>query len=238
MSYGFDLWEWTDDKQLTTWHRYLHNHLGWPHMLGARSQKHALTQLSEAMDYASYEQHRPDFDTYVQSFEKRPSKPSFSEDRFRIRDSPQHAEKDYDEVMTRRGLWHSAMAGGVANIWGNLISSDVNAQNREGSFPYPNPHWIKTYAEFFKDRFHLDLERDNTITDGVCLRRPGGSEFLFYREEAESIRMDLSSMPSRTLAVAVDVLKPYHEIDLGPLKPKAQTWQAPYRSDWAIAVGK
>lgn len=238
MSYGFDLWEWVDDEQLTTWHRYMHDHLGWSHLLGARSQKHALTQLSEAMDYASYEQHRPNFDTYVQSFEKRPGKPSFSEDRFRIRNSPQHAGKDYNEVMTRRGLWHSVMAGGVANIWGNLISPDVNAQNREGSFPYPNPQWIKTNAEFFQDRFHLDLERDNTITDGTCLRRPDGSEFVFYKEETESIQMDLSEMSEPKLAIAVDTLKPYHEMDLGKLEPNAHIWNAPYPSDWAIAVGK
>jgi hypothetical protein len=238
MSYGFDLWEWADDEQLTTWHRYLHDHFGWPHLLGARSQKNALTQLSEAMDYAAYEQHRPDFDTYVKSLEKRPDKPSFSEDRFRIRNSPEHAGKDYDEIMTRRGLWHSAMAAGVANIWGNLISPDVNAQNREGSFPYPHPHWMKTYAEFFRDRFHLDLERDASITDGACLRTPDGDEFLVYKEETRSLRMDLSKMTVSRLAVAVDAMKPYHEIDLGRLKPEAQTWQAPYQSDWAIAIGK
>ncbi|MAG93645.1 MAG: hypothetical protein CMJ48_07840, partial [Planctomycetaceae bacterium] len=42
------------------------------------------------------------------------------EDRFRIRHSKTYADKDYTMEMTRRGLWHSTMAGGVANIWGHL----------------------------------------------------------------------------------------------------------------------
>ncbi len=238
MSYGFDLWEWVDEGALTSWHRHMHEQLGWPHLLGARSQKQALTQLSEAMDYASYEQHRPSLETYVRSLNERPRKPSFSEDRFRIRNSPTHAKKDYNEKMTRRGLWHSAMAGGVANIWGNLISSDVNAQNREGSYPYPKPHWIKTYSEFFRGRFHLDLAFDNTASNGACLKRLDGSEWLFYKEDTKSLRLDLSTMSQPSLAVAVDSLRPYREIDLGILSSRPQTWTAPYASDWAIATGK
>lgn len=38
--------------------------------------------------------------------------------------------------------------------------------------------------------------------------------------------------------VAVDTLKPYRELDLGMLEPGKQTWKAPYRSDWAVAVGR
>lgn len=53
MGYGFDLWEWVKPEQLTAWHEYMHAYFGWPHLLGARSQKRRLTQLSEAMDYSS-----------------------------------------------------------------------------------------------------------------------------------------------------------------------------------------
>ncbi|MBT3602325.1 MAG: hypothetical protein HN521_04590 [Candidatus Latescibacteria bacterium] len=36
----------------------------------------------------------------------------------------------------------------------------------------------------------------------------------------------------------IDTQKPYQEIDLGTLPKAKQTWQAPYTSDWAIAVSK
>jgi hypothetical protein len=36
----------------------------------------------------------------------------------------------------------------------------------------------------------------------------------------------------------VDTKRAYAEIDLGELPPRKQTWTAPHRSDWAIAVGR
>ena len=47
-----------------------------------------------------------------------PGQPVMSEDRFRIRSVDRYRKKDYSEELTRRGLYHSTMAGGVANIWG------------------------------------------------------------------------------------------------------------------------
>ncbi|MFQ5676055.1 MAG: hypothetical protein ACE5G1_09180, partial [bacterium] len=38
-------------------------------------------------------------------------------------------------------------------------------------------------------------------------------------------------------AVAVDTKLTYAELDLGRLDPIDQVWNAPYKSDWAIAVG-
>ncbi len=235
MGYGFDLWEWVKGPQLAEWHDYLRQHFGWPHMLGGRNYRETeWVQLTEALDYSSYEQWRPDYDKYVRTVEDRPSKPSFSEDRFRLRDPSPYPEKDYDEEMTRRGLWHSAMAGGVANIWGNLVNSPADGT----SAPYPHPHWSRTYADFFRDRFLPEMVRDNTITDGVCLRTPDWRRFVFYRENTDSVSMDLSKMPVAMRAVAVDTLQPYKEIDLGTMKPGKRKWTAPHKSDWAIAVGK
>lgn len=236
MGYGFDLWEWVEGEQLAQWHRHLHEHFGWPHMLGARAGKNSLDQLTEALDYSSYEQHRPDYDTYVKTIERRPGKPSFSEDRFRVRKSP-YPEKDYDMERTRRGLWQSALAGGVANIWGHMPPERPDGSDGGPWITYPQPHMIRTYSEFFRGRFLADMARDNTLTDGVCLHDRVGSHFLFYKEDATSIRLDLSKMQGRQRAVAVDARRPYREIELGMLNPQAQTWKAPYASDWAIAVG-
>ena len=81
------------------------------------------------------------------------------------------------------------------------------------------------------------MKRANDLTDGVCLRDASGAHYLFYKEDAASIRMDLSGMAGEQSAVAVDAKKAYHDIEIGPLSTREQTWTAPYDSDWAIAVG-
>ncbi len=231
MGYGFDLWEWVTGAQLSVWHEYMHSHFGWAHLLGARSEKNQLTQLCETLDYASYEQHRPGYAMYVQTIEARPDKPSFSEDRFRIREDSAYPEKDYDAEMTRMGLWHSTMAGGVANIWGNL------AAGSSSSAPYPNAEQIRCWRTFFEGRFLPDMVRDNSLTDGVCLRSAGGQSWVFYKEDTVSIDMNLSAAVAPLKAVAVDTKINYTEIDLWVLEAARQTWTAPYVSDWAISVG-
>jgi len=241
LGYGYDLDEWTTEAGLQGWHDSLQGLLGWPHLLGGRSAgpnsglDHSGEQIWEGFDYSGYEHHEPDYDVYVAAIEARPDKPTFSEDRFRVRD---HHDKDYDETQTRRGLYHSTMAGGVANIWGYLLEDGEGVDYEAGlSGSYPHPEWIKTSAEFFAGRFTADVERCNGLTDGVCLMIPGGAHYLFYKEDSASVSMDLTGMVSDQPAVAVDALLPYAEIDIGPLQPSEQLWSAPYASDWAIAVG-
>lgn len=235
LGYGYDLWEWVSGEQLADWHATMHEHLGWSHYLGARASKNQLNQLFEGLDYASYEQHRPDYDLYVQTIEARPDRPAFSEDRFRIREPTW--DKDYTMEMTRRGLWASTMAGGIANIWGNLIGAPEANSTLTTSAPYPNPEMIQTYARFFANRFWVDMVRCNDLTDGICLMRPTQAHYIFYKEDAESITLDLSGMSGALTAVVVDTRLPYQEIELGTLPPERQTWVAPYVSDWAIAIG-
>ena len=230
MGYGFDLFEWVNEFQLTEWYNYMQNHLGWAHYLGARSNTNSLDQLSEAMDYSSYEQHKPDYGTYVQTIDARPNKPSFSEDRFRIR--IHDPSTDYTMEETRRGLWNSTMAGGVANIWGKLTGSIGYF-----STSYPDPEQIKNWALFFKSRFLKDMTRSNSLTDGVALKRPTNAHYVLYKEDASSIQLNLSEMSGSQSAVAIDTKLSYAEIDLGRLNPIDQVWNAPYKSDWAIAVG-
>jgi hypothetical protein len=240
MGYGFDLDEWTVEKDLRLWHAGLHAHLGWPHLLGGRSvgPNHyrpgvKFPQIYEGLDYSGYEQHRPTYEAYLAAIRARPNKPTFSEDRFRIRPRG-YPEKDYDTVRTRRGLWHSTMAGGVANIWGHLDGKPGPG----GSKPYPRPEWTRTWSRFFAGRFRRDMTPRAKLTDGVSLARPGRTHYVFYKEDADAVRMDLSGMAGARKAVAVDALKPYKEIDLGVLAAKRQTWRAPYKSDWAVAVGR
>lgn len=236
MGYGFDLFEWVSGDALGEWHATMQANMGWRHYLGARSSKNRLDQLSEEMDYSSYEQHRPDYEHYVRTIEARPDKPAFSEDRFRIREEDSD-DKDYTMALTRRGLWHSTMAGGVANIWGNLVGAPGANEGLTTSAPYPNRDVIKTYSRFFEKRFLRDMVRCNELTDGTCLMRPTNAHYVFYAEDTATVRMDLSEMDGPQVAVAVDTRRPYAEIDLGRLDAARQSWIAPYESDWAIALG-
>ena len=82
------------------------------------------------------------------------------------------------------------------------------------------------------------LPISNHLTDGFALSstNAGGVVLVFYKEDAKSIRLDLSGIKGGVRAVAVDTQKPYAEIRIGPFKSEPQTWNAPYQSDWAIAV--
>ena len=287
MGYGFDLDRWVHDPDgrwvknpdvLPEWHRDFTEALGgWPHILGARAHTcefkeypkhdHPPKTIFWSGDYAGYVNFRPAYGLYVETIDQVPGQPAFQEDRYRIRESKRFAPKDYlDPNMMVRGLWHSTMAGGVANIWGNLSEKG----NEGGSIPFDKGSingapvriktQIKTYSKFFfeKKRFRTDLIRDNSLTefqdvyrldpnpsDGnynlcVCLRSEGPrrlKHFIFFRENCSEIPMDLSHMNGRQPAVAVDTRKLYHEIKLERLDPKHQVWSAPYKSDWAIAVG-
>ncbi len=241
LGYGYDLDEWTTEDDLSAWHANLQGLFGWPHLLGGRSAgpndgtDHSEQQIYEGLDYSGYEHHRPDYDVYVAAIDARPGKPTFSEDRFRVRDSH---DKDYTEEMTRRGLYHSTLAGGVANVWGYLLDDGTGGDPGEGfSHTYPHAEWIRTSATFFADRFTQAMVRCNESTDGICLRRDDHAGYLVYAQETDAIWLDTGAMGADAPAMAVDTLLPYAEIDIGPLAPQAQTWSAPYPSDWALAIG-
>lgn len=229
MGYGFDLQEWVTESDLKSWHQYMHSHLGWSHFLGGRAPE--LTQIYNGLDYSSYQRHRPDYDMYVKAIDQYPDKPTFLEDRFRVRKNV-YPDKDYDFDMTRRGLWQSTMAGGAANIWGNLLNPRPDGM----SHSYPNKDQILTWSRFWKDRFQKELIRDNSLTDGVCLKVPG--RFLvFYKENTSSIKIDLSELNGAINALAVDTCCDYKEIELNDLKSETdQIFNAPSRSDWAVVV--
>jgi len=229
MGYGFDLQEWVKEKDLRAWHEYMHRHLGWFHFLGGRAPD--LAQIYDGLDYSSYQQHRPDYDIYVKAVDQYPDKPTFLEDRFRVRRNV-YPEKDYDFDMTRRGLWHSTMAGGAANIWGNLLNPRPDGM----SHPYPNKEQILTWSLFWKNRFKKDLVRDNSLTDGTCLKVPG-KLLVFYKENTDSIQMDLNELRGAIQGIAVDTCRSYNELEITDLKAEPdQVFTAPRRSDWAVTI--
>jgi len=129
------------------------------------------------------------------------------------------------------------MAGGVANIWGNLLPDD----NHGGSQPYQIDtinikHLIKTYAEFFDNRFKKEMQ-PSLNGEAMYLATPDNAQAIIYQEDTDGITINLDNAPGQLRAVAVDAKKAYQEIDLGKIKTQGNTWKAPYKSDWAIALG-
>jgi hypothetical protein len=121
------------------------------------------------------------------------------------------------------------MAGGVGNIWGNLTRPTGVYERKE---------WIRTWSTFFENRFVKELQRDNRSSDGVSLGTPDKTRYILYKEDTDLIRLTLSEIPKDQPAIAVDTLRSYQEIDLGRFGPGQRVWKAPYKSDWALAIGK
>lgn len=228
MGYGFDLWEWVNEQELKAWHEYMWAKPGWNKLIGARG-KGGENQIYEGMDFSSYEIIKPWswYDDLVRAKNLRPLKPVMSGDRYRIRRYPPSnwREKDYNEEETRRGLWHHAMAGGIAAIWGNLDSSGVYSNRKE----------LKCFSIFWNDhkRFRRDMVIDNSLTNGYCLRE-SDKYFVYYKEETDKLEYSFSGKPKKV--VVVDTKNKYHETILGVKGAGSYVFTAPYISDWAIAV--
>jgi len=241
MGYGFDLDEWVTANQVRAWRDAMHRFMGWRHFLGGRPEgpnrgtdhmKDALWNMR--LDYNSYEHHRPTYEVYQAAVQTTPARPIMSEDRFRIR-TGRYPKKDYNEELTRCGLYHSTMAGGVANIWG--IHPDLSPGG-----VFPNKDQIKTYSIFFHDkgRFLIDMAPANHLSRDVDTRvllSRKTQSLVLYRENTVALQIDLTDRQGPLPAVAVDTKKAYSEIQLGHLQPKAQTIKLPILSDWVVAVG-
>jgi hypothetical protein len=239
MGYGFDLDEWVNENQLKVWRDYMHQHFGWSHFLGGRhgdpnrGTDHSMAKSwNEKLDYSSYEHHQPPYDVYVAALLNVPGKPVFSEDRYRIRIPPRYPDKDYTEELTRLTLWRSMLAGGVANIFGYRKADQTYSE------VYPNKTHIKTYSVFTEKYFNKNMARDNSLTDGYCLKDTQDGNYIFYKENTSSIQYDISGLSGSKKVVAVDAKKAYAEVDLGTKAPGSYTFNAPNSSDWAIAVGE
>ncbi|MFP4143832.1 MAG: DUF5060 domain-containing protein [Phycisphaeraceae bacterium] len=261
MGYGFDLDEWTTNDQMQEWRDRINGHSGWDHLLSGRSLgPNSGTDHSSdvgwhvGLDYAGYEHHRPTYAVYLAALRARidgepVGKPVMSEDRFRVR----NRAKDYTPEETRRGLWQATMAGGVANIWGNLRREDGTIIDHDvKSLTYPNREQIKTWSTFFveNDRFTLDMEVDNRITGGmekmqVALHGDESGMTVVYAEDTDTIELNLAHLRDThqwfgTVGLTlVDTTEAYREIDLGEselidmeldLTPHGGV------SDWAVLI--
>jgi hypothetical protein len=222
MGYGFDLFEWVTATQVEEWRNYMHEHLGWPHLLMAREENNFFTPYN--MDvFSTDERVNSNFYTNASNLlDNSENRPVLYSRRFTfLRDGV------WDMDTTRRAMWQFTMAGGAAGWWGILDEET-----------YPNPEQMRTHSQFWKNRFLLGMVRANAFSDGYALKDVASDNLVFYKESTSSIKLNLSGMAGSQPAVAVDTKKTYAEIYLGEFAPVNQVWQAPYISDWAIAVGE
>jgi hypothetical protein len=258
IGYGFDLDEWTSNANMQSWQEYLDEKSGWDHLVSGRSEgpnsgtDHSdETHWHKGLDYAGYEHHEPTYEVYRAAIAASGSKPVLSEDRFRVR-GLSGPGKEYTLDQTRRGLWIATMAGGVANIWGNLTAEDGSQPADYRSLPYPNAEQIKTWSVFFNDkqRFTLDMEVDNDLTAGpdkkqYALHSDGQDLVVVYAEQTKKVRLNLAALAADDAwaggakVLAVDTRKAYREIDLGTVGMVDQDLDLSDqggKSDWAVVV--
>ncbi|MFQ5627279.1 MAG: DUF5060 domain-containing protein [bacterium] len=220
MAYGFDLEEWTNESDLRKWAEFMHQNMGWPHLLMARNFSNSTLNVvsNDNRPGANY------YDDAVQTLDTDPERPHLYERRFL------YTRDRWNMENTLQAFWEFAMAGGAGSSWGIYYWT--------GSMPdYSNPEQLRTHAQFWQNRLLLDMQRANNLTDGYCLKNPANTDFIFFKESTSSIRMNLNNLSGTQSVVAIDTKKAYSEVDLGQQSARDWTWTAPYRSDWAIAVG-
>ena len=243
MGRGYDLHEWSPENEVKVWAAYIHQHLGWKHLIWARQR------FNSALDVQSYPHGGTtkrnsdypfgwtrfdpmtgpwDYEHCVEFLNTDVNRAHIFEERFFYK-----RWETYDMDTTRQSFWRYTMAGGVGSWWGHY------EYDRGYPYPYPNPEQLTTHYKFWTEnkRFLIDMQRDNGITDGYCLRNVSKKNYVFYKEKTSSIKMNLSGMSGSQKAIAIDTKLTYAEINIGTRSAVNHKWNAPYVSDWAIAVG-
>ncbi len=239
MGYGFDLHEWTKPVQLDAWAQNIHAHSGWRHLLCARGENGSNLDINaydgfgrSGVELVTSSGGPRDYVEIVSHLESDTARPHLYEERH----SYKRARFNLDMDGTRRLLWWQTLAGGMGGFYGFYPTSS----SAHAGYPYPHPEQLRCVSEFWRARFRLDMMRANELsTDPDTYVLKGGNDCLvLYRENADSIGIDLSGLDGSPPAVAVDTKKAYAEIELKKLLTKSQTIGLPYISDWAIAIGE
>ena len=188
LGYGFDLHEWAESEEISQFRKLLNQLTSYRHLIGARGYKNEYQEIAKGLDFASWEWHRPDYVDYREHINRASGRPAFSEDRFRVRHSKIHQYKDYDFKQTRRGLWRSLFAGGVANIWGYQTKGGVY------SSVYPNQEAIRCYKDFTDRTYHVDTNVVPPALEGAhCIKPQGGATNIScYLEKAKESNILIS----------------------------------------------
>ncbi len=226
MGYGFDLEEWVSSDQVGKWANFLNNHSGWDHMLWARGRDHPNLSARSISDsfVRSYSE-------IVSDMNETSGKPELYEERHTYL----RPDDGLDMKTTRRFLWKQSIANGMMGFWGNYPTT---CSAYGGDHPYPNPELLRTHQKFWmeKDRFRLDYQRNNGITDGWGLKDDSGERYVVYKEGTSSIQVDLSGAPGEMNVIAVNTASSYNEQKFETVSAANHTFNLPSTSDWALWI--
>lgn len=228
MAYGFDLHEWVKPSQVAAWEDLINGRSGWPHLLTARQQglrdrnfffsDNPLPWVSN--DIRTDPGGLQPYEDALEALDEAGGKPVLFERRFLYgRDSV------WTMDATRRAMWQFTMAGGAASVWG--IGWDDPS-------PYNKPGQLRSFQTFWHDRLDVDMRPDKASDGTLLLVSRKGDRVVAYKEGTSSLRLPVKGGGR---AVAIDTRAgSYREIPLDPPGDGGTwTWNAPDRSDWAVA---
>ncbi len=225
MGYGYDLPEHVNTSELRGWGNYLRDNMAYDHMLGARDQ-------GGNINYSLW----PEADFYSrghwfggQSYSDIVGVLNSNSNKAHSNDERWYDGRLGNEENLRRQMWDCNIAGGMSAIFGHNGDWEKD--------PYSNPQWFKTCFTFWEHRLFPSMAPDNGLTNGKCLITSDKTRAIFYKESTDKVEMNLSGFNGKLSAVAVDAKKNYEEIDVS-ISKSDMTWDAPYSSDWAVAVGE
>lgn len=239
MGYGFDLHEWTKPAQLDAWAQTIHAHSGWRHLLCARGENGPNLDINaydgfgrSGVELVTSSGGPRDYAEIVKHMNSDSTRPHLYEERHTY----QRARFNLDMDGTRRLLWWQTMAGGMGGFYGFYPTSS----SAHAGHPYPHPEQMRTVRDFWEGRFLLDMVCANELSSdqNTYVLRSANQRLVLYRENSDSILVDLSQLEKPQPAIAIDTKQAYVEIDLKRVSSKSQRIKLPYVSDWAVAIGE
>lgn len=230
LGFGFDLYEWATQEQIDRFRDAMSLQSSYPHLIGARGAKNRYISVYDDADFASWEWHQPNILDYRDHIREAGGRPAFSEDRFRIRKKTRYPDKDYTLDSTRQGLWFSMIAGGVANIWGNMDDSGYF------SAAYANRDAIRFYRDFVDAQFSTDLRPiGEASANSACLSN--ATKLVCFASRPAAIRIpqqiDIERIES---IVATDTIGLNRYELRGDAIASDGLVSVPHASDWALVA--
>ncbi|MGB3617629.1 MAG: DUF5060 domain-containing protein [Catalinimonas sp.] len=232
MGYGFDLHEWTNQQNLNHWAAFMHQHLGWDHLLSARG--FTLEGDNNMNSYDGFGRNVELFTSahgpknkreVLEDMQSDSTRPHFYEERH----SYKRPKFDLDMDGTRRLMWWQMLSGGMGGWYG--FYGDGRNTVEKGNYPYQNPEQFFTAKRFWDT--YIDFDMKATI-DGKTelMMLEGKHKVIIYAEESDAIQL-----PEKSFAesyIAFDTKITYREIPFD--KPTTNVWYPPYASDWVVVV--
>ena len=228
MGYGFDLHEWTNAKQLNEWASFLHSEFGWDHLLSARG--YTLDGKNNINSYDGFGRNVPlktsnfgpkGYHEIVENLDSDITRPHLYEERHSYK--RENFKLDIDGTV--RLIWQEMMAGGMGGWFGFYPFSQ---------YPYPDKEKLRCAQEFWRKYLTLDMVRDHAITDGYALKSSNNRLYIIYKEDSNSVKIDLSMIREPSQIFYVDTLKAYREVTIDASQFENNIITMPYHSDWTI----